>query len=740
VNKKRFSPFFCAQVAVEKVKYAFDSFYIYTVPESICDFVKVGSRVYVPFGRNNKSRVGLIISFTEIPDAFGYKKILALVDSEPVLPPNLVKLAVWVASRCFCTVYEVASVMIPSKIRKIPNTKKKEISTLNFQKENNETIHQNPSLDTVSNIFKNSEFELNQNITNVQHKLCSDLDCCFTDENFEFEAIRIINKRISLTQHQQESYSKLKSWFLGYSLKPALLHGITGSGKTLVYLKLIELALVLKKNVLLMVPEISLISQAVDTFTEYFSLDFSIFHSGLTAYERCEAWEKVKTGEISVVIGTRSAVFAPFEQIGIVIIDEEQEPTYKSESSPRFHARDVARFRALSENGKLLLISATPSVETYYKAQKGIYELSVLNKRFGDAVLPKPMIIDMNLENKIDSERQISKTLIELINKKLARNEQIILLLDRRGFHTLIHCATCGSVISCKNCNVSLNYHLDTNKLTCHYCGCCTDNVFSCPLCGSDRLCFTGLGTQKLEDELKKIIPESKLLRIDADSVSSKKNYKNFFNKFKEEKYSIMLGTRMVAKGLNFENVTLVGVICADQSLFYQDFKSYERVFSLISQVAGRSGRGLKHGDAAIQTYYPDHPIINLASLQNYEDFFKNEIIIRKSMLYPPFSDICTVGFVGLDEEKTFKCCKKFCENLKKVAQDSFKEIPLRILNPTSAIVKKAFGKFRYKIMIKCKNNKEFRFFLRCVLTDFEKIRKINKVFVFVDMNSESVF
>ncbi|GMB10946.1 MAG: primosomal protein N' [Candidatus Improbicoccus devescovinae] len=682
-----------AKVAVEKTKFNFDLLYEYVIPVFLTDIIFVGCRVLVPFGRTNTRRIGVVVGISNIDTNCEhdflrkYKNVLELLDAQPLVNLNFLKLAVWMSKMYFCTVYDAISVVASVSFKYKPKS-------CDVEKEQKR----------YKNVLKSVKFG-----------------------------------DILLSEEQTIVYNNIASWYESANKKNMLLYGVTGSGKTFVVLKICELIIKKKQNVIFMVPEISLISQFYSIFKEKFGDCVSLFHSGLTLKQKYLEWMKIKSGNAQIVVGTRSAVFAPFENLGIIIIDEEHEITYKSEASPRFHAREIANFRCSVEGAKLILTSATPSVESFYFAKIKKYEFNVLKNRFGCAMLPKINLVNMNIVSKCDDDLFISEILIKNINKVLARKEQVILLLDRRGYRTLIKCLNCNQILMCKNCNISLNFHKDTEKLECHYCGSRYSLPEVCPYCNSNKICYMGVGTQKLEDEIQKLVPNARCVRVDADIISKQNSYEKIFKDFSQQKYDIMLGTRILAKGHNFKNVTLTGVVSADQSLFDLDFRSYERTFSLISQVTGRAGRGEKNGEALIQTYCAENTVISFALDQNYEKFYHNEISIRKSLLFPPFCDICLIGFIGKIDENTSSVCNFFCNLLKKHARKFFPDMPLRILNPTPAIVKKAYNKFRYKIIIKCKNDKNFRSFITQVLKKYyEKTSKY--VSIFIDPNPVSAF
>ncbi|MBQ1944298.1 MAG: primosomal protein N', partial [Ruminococcus sp.] len=452
--------------------------------------------------------------------------------------------------------------------------------------------------------------------------------------------------------------------------------------------------------------------------------------------ERLDAYKRVKKGLAQIVIGTRSAVFAPFDDVGLVIMDEEQEYSYKSESAPRYHAREIAMFRCAQHNALLVLSSATPSVETYYYAQNGRYSLNVLTQRFGAAVLPEVVTADMNLEIQGGNASGFSDVLLQNIENNLEQGKQSILLLNRRGHHSFVTCTQCGEPVTCPNCSISLTYHSRNNRLMCHYCGYSVPYKNECPTCFGKSLRLGGTGTQKAEQDIGMIFPNARILRMDTDATSSKSSYERMISAFSRGDYDILVGTQMVAKGLDFPNVTLVGVLNADQMLYADDYRSYERTFSLLTQVVGRSGRGESKGLAVIQTHTPDNLIIAMAARQDYDAFYQAEITMRQAMLYPPFADICLVGFVGQDQALTLRAANAFLETFTALARTEYPDLPIRILGPSPALVVKVSNKYRYKLIIKCRNNRAFRALLSSALVAFDGLRAYARVTAYADMNA----
>lgn len=543
----------------------------------------------------------------------------------------------------------------------------------------------------------------------------------------------------TLSNEQQRVFEAILKAYKKNEFDVSLIHGVTGSGKTEVLLKLIDQVVLQGKSAVFMVPEIALTAQFINLFRARYQEKVAVVHSGLSDWERLDTWKRIKSGEIKVVLGTRSAVFTPFDNLGLIVIDEEHEFTYKSESSPRFNAKDVAKYRCKYQNAMLIFSSATPSVESYFKAKTGKYTLYSLKERYGAAKLPDVNIVDMNKESLGLNTDQFSDELISALKDNIENKKQSIIFLNRRGYSTFVKCRSCGNVLTCPHCSVSLNYHKANNRLMCHYCGYSCDNLNRCPDCGGDKICRLGAGTQRAEDILSEVIPEAKILRMDSDTKNLKEPYDKIFKDFSDEKYDILLGTQMISKGFNFPNVTLVGVLSADQYLYSGDFRSYEKTFDLITQVVGRSGREKFPGKAIIQTFTPENEVLKLAAKQDYETFFKQEIKIRKAMLYPPFADLCIIGFTGENENKVMDASLKLFASIKKEAAENYSKLPLRIFAPIPANVKKVSGKYRYRIVIKCKNNYDFRSMLSEQLINFLQGPYVSNVNVFVDINPDMI-
>lgn len=544
------------------------------------------------------------------------------------------------------------------------------------------------------------------------------------------------DSEIILSEEQNTAFEGLKKLYNSEKAQGALLFGVTGSGKTQVYLKLIDEAMKEDKGIIVMIPEISLTPQFISLFYNRYSDKVAVFHSALSLGERLDEWKRVKRGEAKIAVGTRSAVFAPFESIGLIIIDEEQEHTYKSEMTPRYSAKDVAAYRIGKHNGLLLLSSATPSFDSYTKAQTGVYTLFTLKNRYGNAVLPSVEAVDTTYNSDMATDN-ISNRLSDALRENYENGKQSILLLNRRGYNTFARCTECGTVASCPNCSISLTYHIKNGRLMCHYCGYSVPFTKKCSNCGNDTLSFKGSGTQRLEEQLSEIVPSARVLRMDADTTVSRYSYEDKFKAFAKNEYDILIGTQMVAKGLDFPNVTLVGVLCIDQMLYNDDYKAMERAFDLVTQVVGRSGRGESPGKAFIQTDFVENEVIDFAKAQDYEAFYNVELPIRKQMVYPPFCDICVIGFSGESESLTMKAAFKFLNDLKELHSREYSEQNIIVLGPAVPKIAKINGKYRVRIIIKCKNTKRLRDMISALLKDFLKNNK--EISAFADINPEDI-
>ena len=508
---------------------------------------------------------------------------------------------------------------------------------------------------------------------------------------------------------------------------------MTGSGKTQVYLRLIQETLARGRTALFLVPEIALTPQLLRIFAAHFGTQVAVLHSSLRAGERYDEWKRIRRGEAPVVIGTRSAVFAPLERIGLIILDEEQEGSYKSENNPRYHAREVAKYRCVQENALLLLGSATPSVETMYAAQSGSYRCFTLRQRYNQKALPQVHIVDMKEELRAGNGTSISRALHRELQENLVRGEQAILFLNRRGASRMVSCGECGFVPECPRCSVKLTYHSANGRLMCHYCGYSQALPPVCPACGGG-LNFIGVGTQKVEEELRELFPQTPILRMDTDTVTASRSHEAILEEFRRKNVPILVGTQMVAKGLDFENVTLVGVVLADQSLFVDDFRAGERTFSLLTQVVGRAGRGEKAGRAVIQTFTPEHDVIRFSARQDYDNFYRTEVQLRQLRLEPPFRDVFLITASGANESGVLRACVRFRQGLEGALR-GLADQDWQLLGPAPAPVAKVNNRYRYRLTLTARNSHPLRLTLAALLRAAHRDKENKGIALYVDVN-----
>lgn len=537
-----------------------------------------------------------------------------------------------------------------------------------------------------------------------------------------------------LNGEQQTAFEYLDALARGKRPAVALLFGVTGSGKTQVYIQLIRSVLGRQKSALVLVPEIALTPQLLRIFSSHFGDSVAVLHSSLRAGERYDEWKRARSGQAQVVIGTRSAVFAPLKNLGLLILDEEQEGSYKSESTPRYHARDVAKYRCAKSGALLVLGSATPSLETMYLARTGTYHLVTLSHRYNEQSLPNVYISDMKEDLRSGNGTSIGSLLKKELAVNLERGEQSILFLNRRGTNRMVTCGECGSVPTCPRCSAYLTYHSANGRLMCHYCGHSEKLLDACSVCGGE-LNFIGIGTQKVQEELQLLFPGVEIMRMDTDSITASHSHEAMLSRFERKKIPILVGTQMVAKGLDFENVTLVGVISADLSLYVDNFRASERTFSLLTQVVGRAGRGEKRGRAIIQTYTPDNDVIRCAAAQNYNLFYTQEIGLRELMGYPPFQDLFVLGASGAEETSVLRVCQKLRHSLEHWISSQAQGGAPKLLGPAPAAVVKVNNRYRYRLTLVCKNTKEVRTLIDRLLHAASQDKENRGVSVFADIN-----
>ena len=743
-------------VAVSNATFHFDKLYTYAVMPDQQDTVKLGSMVLVPFGRGSRARMGVVLACDAEPESAKLKYLFDVAPASACLTPELLRLVHFLKERTFCTYYEAVKAVIPYGAQYKPAVAADGVTPM-LQKQL--TRHTEKSYRLVGGLPQKpkptakqlaavallgggpralNELEDKGISRAVLDNLCAKgvLECSKVNKSIDlYSSIPLKNEPICLTAEQQAAYDALLPKLEDDAPHSALLYGVTGSGKTLVFLKLIAHCLEQGRKALVLVPEISLTPQMILRLKSQFGRRVAVQHSALNHTERLLQWQMIQDGGADIVVGTRSAIFSPLENIGLIIIDEEQEHTYRSESAPRYSAHEMARQRAAENGALLLLASATPSTESFYAAQHGRTQLVRLTQRYGGNPLPKVQIVDMRAELASGNPREISLAMEDAIRRNLDAGKQTILLLNRRGYQTMAQCEDCREVLKCQKCSVPMVYHKSAHKVLCHYCGSQMEPPTVCPTCGG-KLQYRGFGTQKAEEELAKLFPDARVLRMDQDSTAAKDAHEKLLAKFADHEYDIMVGTQMVAKGLDFEDVTLVGVLGIDSLLFAQGFRAYENVFSLITQVVGRSGRAKDPGFAIIQTTDPDNPVLNLAAAQDYDAFFEQEIAYRKLGLYPPFCGLCVIGFAGAKEIETARAAARFAALLGQQAAKQ-PDLPLRVLGPTPGSIEKINDTYRYKLTIKCRNDRRFRDLVRSALELYEQEKLPSKATVAVDLHSD---
>ena len=743
-------------VAVSNATFHFDKLYTYAVMPDQQDTVKLGSMVLVPFGRGSRARMGVVLACDAEPESAKLKYLFDVAPASACLTPELLRLVHFLKERTFCTYYEAVKAVIPYGAQYKPAVAADGVTPV-LQKQL--TRHTENSYRLVGGLPQKpkptakqlaavallgggprtlNELEDKGISRAVLDNLCAKgvLECSKVNKSIDlYSSIPLKNEPICLTAEQQAAYDALLPKLEDDAPHSALLYGVTGSGKTLVFLKLIAHCLEQGRKALVLVPEISLTPQMILRLKSQFGRRVAVQHSALNHTERLLQWQMIQDGGADIVVGTRSAIFSPLENIGLIIIDEEQEHTYRSESAPRYSAHEMARQRAAENGALLLLASATPSTESFYAAQHGRTQLVRLTQRYGGNPLPKVQIVDMRAELASGNPREISLAMEDAIRRNLDAGKQTILLLNRRGYQTMAQCEDCREVLKCQKCSVPMVYHKSAHKVLCHYCGSQMEPPTVCPTCGG-KLQYRGFGTQKAEEELAKLFPDARVLRMDQDSTAAKDAHEKLLAKFADHEYDIMVGTQMVAKGLDFEDVTLVGVLGIDSLLFAQGFRAYENVFSLITQVVGRSGRAKDPGFAIIQTTDPDNPVLNLAAAQDYDAFFEQEIAYRKLGLYPPFCGLCVIGFAGAKEIETARAAARFAALLGQQAAKQ-PELPLRVLGPTPGSIEKINDTYRSKLTIKCRNDRRFRDLVRSALELYEQEKLPSKATVAVDLHSD---
>lgn len=741
--------------------YLFDAPYHIDRPfDYLCgDDVSIGSIVKVPFGRANNLRLAAVVKLKESSDGEGIKRVHSILDERFALSAEMLSLCLFMKGHTLCTFGEAVRCLIPAgALSDTPNVKIKKTCVLTMSKEDTDALLsakgraglRSEGQRLIVKFLRDigtADIEIlrampgtsNANIYALRDKGIIKILESESLRNPYADYARLRNTDpIVLSDAQQTAYNQIEAELLADAPRAALLFGVTGSGKTKVIMKAIDRTLSEGRTVIMLVPEIALTPQTVNIFCTRYGERVAVIHSSLSQGERFDAWRRIKRGEVDLVIGTRSAIFAPVENLGLIVIDEEHEHTYKSESDPKYHARDIAAFRAGQNNALMLLASATPSLESFYKAESGSYTLVPLRERYGGVKLPDALIVDMREELRLGNTSPISDRLLKSLNSVYENDKQAILFLNRRGYSTQISCKECGEVLSCPRCSVSLTYHNgpEGGKLLCHMCGYEQTVPRCCPSCTADRLSFLGYGTQKLEAELNKYLPDMSVLRMDADTTGTKMSYDHMLEDFREGRADILLGTQMVAKGHDFPRVTLVGVALADTSLHVSDFRAAEKTFSLLTQVIGRAGRATDGGIAVIQTYCPKNEVIRLACLQDYEKFYEGEIALRRELSYPPFCDIVYLTLTSEDEGELLRQSKRLSDSVIEKLKGEFSSLPFIVFGPFEAQVYKINEKYRMRMVIKCRLNKQSRLLFHKLLCEFSSARGVTLA---VDMNPMTV-
>ena len=725
------------------------------------DGVTLGSIVRVPFGKGDKLRMGIVTRMKETADGdlSRIKAVKHAYNNRHALTEEMLGICKFLKEYTLCTFGEAArTVLPPGALSENLNLKFSTTCTLKLSREAAAALLTQTGRAGIRSEGQREIIRYLMDIGSADRDLVSALPgvtsahiLALRDKGIielvSSESVRNPYARyalerdtspIILSEAQMRAYNTLTELYEDDKARAALLYGVTGSGKTKVIMRLIDRTLADKKTVIMLVPEISLTPQTVNIFCRRYGERVAVIHSSLSQGERQDAWRRIAEGGVDLVIGTRSAIFAPIRNLGLIVIDEEHEHTYKSESDPKYHARDVAAYRCGRADAMMLLASATPSVESFYKTETGAYTLVPLRERYGGMKLPTAVIVDMREELRLGNKTPISDRLFKELGNVYEREDQSILFLNRRGYSSEVICRGCGDVITCPRCSVSLTYHAgrDGGKMLCHLCGYTEPTAKKCPSCGEEKLSFLGFGTQKLEAALGEYLPDMRVMRMDADTTSGKLAYDKMLESFRAGEADILLGTQMVAKGHDFPKVTLVGVALADTSLYVSDFRASERAFSLLTQVIGRAGRAKDEGIAVIQTYSPKNEVIRLACLQDYDKFYEGEIAVRRELSYPPFCDMVQLTLTSENESRLFTESKKLSDSMLEKLRGEWGKLPFMVFGPFEAQVYKLNEKYRMRIVVKCKLNATSRRFFHELLCEFSSVRDVSLT---VDLNPLNV-
>lgn len=720
-----------AEVLIEYSAKSIDKTFTYIIPTALSSDIKVGMKVQVPFG--NKIINGFVTNIKDsYNDNYELKSIVGIVDKYFCLNKELMELGTYLQSKTLCTKITAYQTMLPSslKVKEQKTDYSKYLTYIKINKSQEEIesyINKYPrrtkQIEILNNLLKENKILKNIYSSSSLTQLFEEkLICEEKEQIYRLNNHKIENNNVSFTKDQQKALDNIDI----NSENTYLIHGVTGSGKTEVYIELIKRVVANNKKAIMLVPEISLTAQIVNKFYDHFGDDVAIFHSGLSNGEKYDEYLKILRDEVHIVVGTRSAIFTPLTNLGIIIIDEEHSETFKQDSNPRYHALDMAEFRKKYNHIPVILGSATPSLESMARALKGVYKYIAMPNRVGKSSLPTVEIVDMSEEMK-KRNTIFSSTLKSKILDRLVKKEQIILLLNRRGYSTVISCKSCGYTYKCPYCDIALTFHKSSNNLRCHYCGYTIYKADECPECHEKALTDYGLGTEKLESEIKKVFPSARVIRMDADTTRNKGAHEDIINKFKNHEYDILLGTQMISKGLNFPLVTLVGVINADGTLNIPDFRSGERTFALLSQVAGRAGRSDLKGEVVLQTFNPENFTLKCVKEQDYMKFYNYEMSNRHKLDYPPYYYLTSVKIASKDYDLASK-------EIIKVKNYLFKNLSNEtiILGPTTASMFKLNNVYRFQLILKYKNDPK----LFSSLKELDELYMLNnKVNIEIDNN-----
>lgn len=729
-----------AEVIINSEALEIDRPFTYKVPEEFNNEIKIGQIVKVPFGKGNKTSEGFILNLKNDDNIkFKTKNIAAILVKDPVIDEDDINLIEFLREKTLCKYIDAFRLLIPVGIMKGAKAKKKRVIVL--KNEDLSNIKNPDGYKKIVEFFKTNSGKYTKSELINEHSISQyKLNKLIENEvlSIEEESVFRYNDRVynkdsakTLTIEQENIIRE----YINSDDKMFLLKGVTGAGKTEVYMKLVERVLLEGKSAIILVPEIALTPQMIERFKGRFGVNVALFHSKLSDGERFDEWFRVKEGKAKVIVGARSAIFLPAKNLGLIIIDEEHENTYKSEQNPKYQTKEVAEYLSELKGCKVILGSATPSIETYYRALTGEMKLLELNSRVDNKPMPPMKVIDMRNELKGGNKSLFSRELFIAIQERLKRKEQIILFLNRRGFSTFVSCRSCGYVFKCDECDISMTYHKN-GLLICHYCGKTKREPRECPKCHSKYVKFFGAGTQRVEEEVKKYFNNAGILRMDVDTTRDKHSYERIYNTFKNGEADILIGTQMVSKGLDFKNVTLVGILAADMSINIPDYRAAERTFQIITQVAGRAGRGDKQGEVLIQTYTPQHYSLQYAVNYDYEGFYEKEFTVRAMMKYPPFGKLLLINGTSKKEELLKNFMHKITMMIKPLVESC---LDIEILGPIPCMISKVKENYRWQIVIKGEFDSYFSKNIKEILYDENK-NVYNDIRISMDINPNNLF